>query len=41
MKLTLGPWQHEPVLPEAQLVASRAAELHEERWKRDNSLLSG
>jgi uncharacterized protein len=36
MKLTLAPWQDEPVLPEARIAARRAAEAHEAQWKLDN-----
>lgn len=36
MKLTLAPWQGEPVLPEARIAARRAAEAHEAQWKLDN-----
>jgi uncharacterized protein len=37
MKLTLAPWQDEPVLPEARIAARRAAEAHETQWRLDNS----
>lgn len=39
MQFTLSQWQGEPVLPAAQAIAQRVADLHQARWELDNGRL--